>query len=92
MTQTQVDKRCGRQFKEARCETTENESNGQRGMGINYKGSQGQTERAIALQEEDKVLKLYTSNLMPITYKLICAKIKTEILLAWDTTKCESIF
>jgi len=26
MTQTQVDKRCGRRFKEARCETLENES------------------------------------------------------------------
>ena len=31
----------------------ENESIGQRGMGINYKGSQGQTERAVALQEEE---------------------------------------
>jgi len=48
-TQTQVDKRCGRRFKEARCERMENESIGQRGMGINYKGSQGQTERAVAL-------------------------------------------
>jgi len=28
MTQTQVDKRCGRRFKEALCETMENESIG----------------------------------------------------------------
>jgi hypothetical protein len=31
----------------------ENESIGKRGMGINYKGSQGQTKRAIVLQEEE---------------------------------------
>jgi len=43
MTQTQVDKRCGRRFKEARCETMENESIEQRGVGINYKGSQGRS-------------------------------------------------
>jgi hypothetical protein len=49
MTQTQVDKRCGRQFKEAQGEMMENESTGKRGMGINYNGSQGQTERALAL-------------------------------------------
>ena len=55
MTQTQVDKRCGRQFKEARCETVENESTEQRRMGINYKGSQGQTERAVAQQEEEDI-------------------------------------
>ena len=55
MTQTEVDKRCGGRFKEAWCETMEIESIGQRGMGINYKGSQGQTERAIMLQEEEKV-------------------------------------
>ena len=54
MTRTQVDKQCGRRFKEARCEMMENESIGQRGMGINYKGSQGQTERAIALQDEEE--------------------------------------
>ena len=54
MTQTQVDKRCGRQFKEARCETMENKTTEQRRMGINYKGSQGQTERAVALQEEEE--------------------------------------
>jgi hypothetical protein len=48
-TQAQVDKRCGGRFKEAWCETLENESIGKRGMGINYKGSQGQTERAVAL-------------------------------------------
>ena len=54
MTQTQVDKRCGRRFKEARCETMENESIGQRGMGISYKGSQGQTERVVALQEGEQ--------------------------------------
>ena len=49
---TQVNKRCGRRFKEARCETMENKSIGYRGMGINYKGSQGQTERAVVLYEE----------------------------------------
>jgi hypothetical protein len=32
----------------------ENESIGKRGMGINYKGSQGQTKRAIVLQEEER--------------------------------------
>jgi hypothetical protein len=41
----------------------ENESIGKKGMGINYKGSQGQTERAVVLQEEeeedkDKVLQI----------------------------------
>jgi hypothetical protein len=30
----------------------ENESIEKRRMGINYKGSQGQTERAVVLQEE----------------------------------------
>jgi hypothetical protein len=35
--------------KETQCEMMENESIGKRGMGINYKGSQGQTERAIVL-------------------------------------------
>jgi len=30
-------------------ETMENESIGKRGMDINYKGSQGQTERAVVL-------------------------------------------
>jgi len=37
--QTQVDKRCGRRLKEARCEAMEKESIEQRGMGINCKGS-----------------------------------------------------
>jgi hypothetical protein len=32
----------------------ENESIGKRGMGINYKGSQGQTERAVVLLEEEE--------------------------------------
>ena len=32
----------------------ENKSIGKRGMGINYKGSQGQTERAVVLQEEEE--------------------------------------
>jgi hypothetical protein len=31
------------------CETMENEGIGKSGMGINYKGSQGQTERAVVL-------------------------------------------
>ena len=31
----------------------ENESIGQRGMGMNYKGNQDQTERAVVLQEEE---------------------------------------
>jgi hypothetical protein len=44
-----VDKHCEGRFKEAWYETMEKESIGQRGMGMNYKGSQGQTERAIAL-------------------------------------------
>jgi hypothetical protein len=48
-TRTQVDKRGGGRFKEGWCETMENESIGCRRMGINYKGSQGQTERAVTL-------------------------------------------
>jgi hypothetical protein len=32
----------------------ENESIGKRGMGIHYKGSQGQTKRAVVLQEEEE--------------------------------------
>jgi hypothetical protein len=36
-----------------RCEMMENKSIGKGGMGINYKGSQGQTKRAVALQEEE---------------------------------------
>ena len=32
----------------------ENESIEQRGMGINYKGIQGQTEEAVALYEEEE--------------------------------------
>jgi len=39
----------GRRPKETRCETMENERTGKRGMGINYKGSQGQTKRAVVL-------------------------------------------
>jgi hypothetical protein len=31
------------------CETMEKESNEQRGMGIHYKGSQGQTEKTVEL-------------------------------------------
>ena len=37
-----------------RCESMENESIGQRGMGINCKGSQDQTERSVGLQEEEE--------------------------------------
>jgi len=37
----------------------ENESIGKRGMGINYKGSQGQTERAVVLKEEYKSSKFH---------------------------------
>ena len=36
-TQTEVDRRCGRRFKEAWCEKMDSENIGQRGMGINYK-------------------------------------------------------
>jgi hypothetical protein len=32
----------------------ENESIGKRGMGFNYKGSQGQTKRAVVLQEVEE--------------------------------------
>ena len=49
-----MDKRRGRRFKEAWCEKTENENIGYRGMDINYKRSQGQTERAVALLEEEE--------------------------------------
>jgi hypothetical protein len=36
-------------FMEAWCETMENEGIGKSGMGINCKGRQGQTERAVVL-------------------------------------------
>jgi hypothetical protein len=32
----------------------EKESIGERGMGVSYKGSQGQTERTVELQEEEE--------------------------------------
>jgi hypothetical protein len=32
----------------------ENERIGKRGMRVNYKGSQGQTKRAVVLQEEEE--------------------------------------
>jgi hypothetical protein len=38
------------------------------------------------------VLKLCISNLIPINYKLICAKIKTERLLAWEITNLKVYF
>jgi len=44
-----VDKRCGRRFNEARCEAMENESIEWKGMGVNCKGTQGQTEKAVEL-------------------------------------------
>jgi hypothetical protein len=31
----------------------EKQSTGERGMGVGYKGSQGQTERTVELQEEE---------------------------------------
>jgi hypothetical protein len=37
-----------------------NQSTGQSWMGINYKGSQGQTERAVELQEEEDHLTYVT--------------------------------
>jgi hypothetical protein len=49
-----VDKCCRTRSKETQCETIENESIGKRGMDINYKGSQGQTERAVVLEEEEE--------------------------------------
>jgi hypothetical protein len=38
----------------------EKESTGERGMGVRYKGSQGQTKRTVELQEEeeDNIFKL----------------------------------
>jgi hypothetical protein len=39
----------------------ENESIRKIGMGINYKGSQGQTKSAVVLQEEEE-------NMMPMCY------------------------
>jgi hypothetical protein len=33
----------------------EKESTGERGMGVGYKGSQGQTKRTVELQEEEEV-------------------------------------
>jgi hypothetical protein len=32
------------------------ESTGETGMGIRYKGSQGQTKRTVELQEEEEIL------------------------------------
>jgi hypothetical protein len=48
-----VDKRCGRRFTEVWGKTMVNESIEKRRMGINYNGSQGQTERTVVLQEEE---------------------------------------
>jgi hypothetical protein len=36
------------------CEKMEKESIGERGMGVRYKGSQGQTNRTAELQEEEE--------------------------------------
>jgi hypothetical protein len=36
----------------------EKENIGERGMGIHYKGSQGQTKRTVELQEEEVFYKL----------------------------------
>ena len=41
-------------MKETRSERMENESIGKRGMDINYKGSQSQTERAVVQYEEEE--------------------------------------
>jgi hypothetical protein len=40
--------------KNAWCEKVEKESIGERGMGVRYKGSQGQTKRTVELQEEEE--------------------------------------
>jgi hypothetical protein len=34
----------------------EKESTGERGMGVRYKGSQGQTKRTVELQEEEEFI------------------------------------
>jgi hypothetical protein len=36
----------------------EKESTGERGMGVRYKGSQGQTKRTVELQEEEEEVHL----------------------------------
>jgi hypothetical protein len=40
-------------------EKVEKESIGERGMGVRYKGSQGQTERTVELQEEEEEEEVY---------------------------------
>jgi hypothetical protein len=47
----------------------ENGSIGKRGMGINYKGSQGQTKRAVVLQEEEDNRPVGLSGGVENTYK-----------------------
>jgi hypothetical protein len=36
------------------CEKMKKECTGERGMGVGYKGSQGQTKRTVELQEEEE--------------------------------------
>ena len=40
-------------------------------MGINYKGSQGQTERAVALQEEDTIIVKWAQEDVETLYSLL---------------------
>jgi hypothetical protein len=46
----------------------EDESIGKRGMGINYKGSQGQSKRAVVLEEEEELLIL---NIQSVTTNIL---------------------
>jgi hypothetical protein len=55
----------------------ENKSIGNRGMGINYKGSQGQTKRAVVLQEEEE--DIYGIHVYHTMYTILTSKILSII-------------
>jgi hypothetical protein len=44
----------------------EKESIGERGMGVRYKGSQGQTKRTVELQEEEETSTIVFNNVSGI--------------------------
>ena len=63
----------------------ENESIGQRRMGINYTGSQGQAERAVVLQEEEERHKtLFPQNLFDNCHFEECLELMTTKLTLHD--------
>jgi hypothetical protein len=53
----------------------EKESTGERGMGVRYKGSQGQTKRTVELQEEEEEDKTYKYILNMLTFYTMTLKL-----------------